>query len=266
MSANIEFWNARASVHGHTGWSNKLIYAFDQQARLKAVEHVLRRLEVPRGVALDFGAGSGDFVAILSSLFAKVIACDISDRVVDIARRRHAALRNVSFAHTPGLEDLPVADGSVDLILSVTVLETILDDDLLRETLCHLQRKLSPSGVFVTLEVTGNEDRSSSYLRFRTFESWKQIFRECGMTPAFDFGFPHPTEAPSASFVRYCRSPLVRLVARTGRFTGRWACVARFYERRARAVLDAADDYVWDGRGDDRMKIMVFRPAGGSGG
>lgn len=39
-----EFWNARVEKYSHTGWSNSFIYAYDQQARLTAVEKILNSL------------------------------------------------------------------------------------------------------------------------------------------------------------------------------------------------------------------------------
>ena len=81
-----EFWNDRVKKYGHTGWADNFIYAYDQQARLLAVEKIVNSLTCEKTLALDFGTGSGDFANLLSKYFDKVIAFDISDTVIEIAK------------------------------------------------------------------------------------------------------------------------------------------------------------------------------------
>jgi len=92
-----EFWNNRIRKYGHTGWADSLIYAYDQQARLIAIGEILNSLTCNKSVALDFGTGSGDFANLLSKQFDKVIAFDISDVVVEIAKRKYGKAENIQF-------------------------------------------------------------------------------------------------------------------------------------------------------------------------
>lgn len=53
----VNFWNDRVKKYGHTGWGDKVIYAYDQQARLITIETILNSLTCNKSVALDFGTG-----------------------------------------------------------------------------------------------------------------------------------------------------------------------------------------------------------------
>jgi ubiquinone/menaquinone biosynthesis C-methylase UbiE len=256
-----EFWDQRASKCGHTGWSSSVTYAYDQLARLKAIEAILPELS-GRELAIDFGMGSGDFTALLSGAFQSVVACDIAPRVIEIARQRYGHLGNVRFVHAPEPEAIDVPDASCDLSLSITVLGAILEDDELVAVLRRLRRATKPSGALVALEVTSPEDQAAgTYLKFRSFSRWRALFEDAGFFLAKDYGFHHPLEAPSDSFMTHVRHPMVRLLARASRFTNNIAWVRRYYDRRAHSVLSDRSDFFWPGRPGDRMKIMVFKPA-----
>src|SRR5690242_11690456 len=125
--ADAKYWDDRARRYGHTGWADPVVYAFDQAARLAAVERVLASATVRRGLALDFGSGSGDFARLLAKHFAKVLAFDISPVVTTRAQRKYGSIGNIEFCHAESVKNLALEDGSLDLILSVTVLGHILD-------------------------------------------------------------------------------------------------------------------------------------------
>lgn len=75
-------------------------------------------------VVLDFGCGSGENALLLTRRAARVVAVDISESLLQLARRRlevnglaGAARFLVGSAH-----DLPLKDSSVDLVLGVAIL------------------------------------------------------------------------------------------------------------------------------------------------
>ena len=59
MSA--KFWQDRFVAQGHTGWFDPRVYAFDALCRLGVLSQWLEDQALSVGLALDFGAGSGDF-------------------------------------------------------------------------------------------------------------------------------------------------------------------------------------------------------------
>ena len=52
------FWNERCKKYGHTGWSDKLAYKYDQSLRLRAIDKALSRLGIAGNIhALGIGLG-----------------------------------------------------------------------------------------------------------------------------------------------------------------------------------------------------------------
>lgn len=91
------------------------------------VGHWLAELErcfgaLPRGRALDFGCGVGRLTIPLSDHFDTVVGIDISEGMLDEARRNSAG-RNIAYALSD--DELSQAEGTFDLVTSVIVLQHI---------------------------------------------------------------------------------------------------------------------------------------------
>jgi len=123
---------------------------YDDSAVLHAEvrDTLLARLDLmaltPR-VALDAGAGTGHASRALKRRYPKslVIALDTSQRMLQAAGRRQTWLRR--FARVcADAERLPLADGSVDLILSNLMLQWCHPDPVFAE----FRRVLAPQGLF----------------------------------------------------------------------------------------------------------------------
>ncbi len=110
-------------------------------------ENLLARLELtalaPR-VVLDAGAGTGHASRALKRRYPKalVVALDSSRRMLQAAGRRQSWLRRFARVQAAA-ERLPLADGSVDLILSNLMLQWCDPDAVFAE----FRRVLAPSGL-----------------------------------------------------------------------------------------------------------------------
>ncbi|MFM7350558.1 MAG: class I SAM-dependent methyltransferase [Erythrobacter sp.] len=103
---------------------NRELFFFEGQAY---VAHWLAELErcfgpVPRGRALDFGCGVGRLTIPLSDHFASVTGLDISEGMLDEARRNSAG-RAIEYLLSD--DALSRAEGTFDLVTSVIVLQHI---------------------------------------------------------------------------------------------------------------------------------------------
>jgi len=60
-----DHWDKRFRIYRHIGWGDKLIYAYDQPLRLKAIHKALSQTKIPISSStrvLDVGCGTGDLV------------------------------------------------------------------------------------------------------------------------------------------------------------------------------------------------------------
>ncbi len=95
---------------------------------------------------LDLGCGGGFMAEALAQRGAAVIGIDPAEKAIAIARR-HAASQNLSIEYLVGTgEALPVADGSMDYVVCVDVLEHVAD---LGEVINEVRRVLRPGGMFL---------------------------------------------------------------------------------------------------------------------
>lgn len=234
------FWSERVSRHGHTGWSDAAVYAYDQPLRLAALRDWLDMQTTPADAsALDFGCGTGDFCALLAERFATVVGCDLSSAVLAVAAQRHASPR---IRYTANV-DAALARRYA-LILCVTVLQHVVDDGELRALLQRFAAALQPGGQVVVLETfAAGTPAANDYLKRRTRESLVAAFASVGLDLRSQRGFYHPSESPTPAFLAYRRRPWVRLLSRLApwRLPGVRNALARLGAKSAGADRDAMD-------------------------
>ena len=207
---DIAFWSERVRRYGHTGWSDAATYAYDQRLRLKAAHEVLSGLPAPaRRSALDFGCGVGDFCAVLARHADAVVGYDLSPAVIQRAAQLNAA-PNVRYVSNVDA----VWSQRFDLILSVTVLQHVVDDAELQALVHRFAEALNPGGRIVVLETLADVPADAGYLKRRTLAQLLAVFAAAGLQPAAQRGFYHPTECPTPAFRAYRQRWPVRGLAR----------------------------------------------------
>ena len=263
MNENREFWNKRARRYGHTGWTDNLIYVYDQQARLLAIEKILSTLTCHKSVALDFGCGSGDFSNLLAKYFEKVIAFDISDKVVEIAKGRYGKIKNIQFHCDSYIKNIEIPEDSIDLILSVTVLDHIMDDSELLGTLAYFKKILKNDGFLIALESAYDYSKPKSfYKKFTEFKQWLAIFSQCGFSLNKYYHFCDPLEYPCDSYLSYKRS-IGDFKAKVLTLISRWATsklMDKYLGKLAVKNLQGENDFLWEKeKQPSSTKIMIFK-------
>ncbi len=175
---------------GHTGYTDPLKLSYDQPIRLAAVERILRKL-FPGNIlsgknALDIGCGTGDFIKLLRKNGVSVTGLDISPKVIEGTRQRFINDEQVELVSGPVVE-VPLKDNFYDLVTSITVLQHILGEDELIESLKLIGRSMKADGKMVVLELAPPHkepimyyNEGIPYLLERPSYIWKSLFEKAG--------------------------------------------------------------------------------------
>lgn len=134
---------------------------------------------------LDVGCGVGRWSRLLASRGAHVTGVDLSPTMIAQAERR-AESDGVADRCRFEVQDLSKlqVDGEFDLVLGVTVLQHILDPELLHAAVQRMSVHLAPGGRMVLLEAapaTPVDRCNTSVFRARPRDVYLALFRECGL-------------------------------------------------------------------------------------
>lgn len=131
---------------GYTLWAPR--YDTMQNAVIDAEGPIVeeRVRSMPPGVALDAACGTGRHAALLDRMGWKVIGVDVTHAMLERARTKVPA----GEFHQGRLEELPLEDGSVDLIVCALAL-THVDD--LTPAFAEFARVLRPAGRVITTDL-----------------------------------------------------------------------------------------------------------------
>jgi SAM-dependent methyltransferase len=200
-----EFWENRLKSFSHTGWSDPVVYAYDQEERLSIIRNYLDTLEFENKNALDFGCGTGDFSAVLLEKGFHVWATD--PYVVP-------QFSSAAFNYSSDFNESDIPDNSLCLILTVTVLDHIIDRSELDEILHFFKKKIHPSGYLIMMEYALEKHHenppNNNYQSFRTLEEWENILRTNGFYVIRVTNIPHPLNNPSPGYLHYRNNFIVK--------------------------------------------------------
>ena len=128
------------------GWPAKYGPGGRLAGRLFQLARAVSDLAPPGGELLDLGCGSGELARHLAARGYRVTGCDIAPTMLRqaAAADERRAVRWVRLE--PGWQALPFADGSLDAVVSASVLEYVPDPGAV---LAECARVLRPGGVLV---------------------------------------------------------------------------------------------------------------------
>ena len=122
----------------------------DEAAYEKKLE-VTRRYLDPEASVLEIGCGTGSTALVHAPKVAHVRATDISAEMIRIAKEKaaRAGIANVDFEQA-AVEDIDVADASVDVVLALSLLHLLEDWEA---AIANIHTMLKPGGTFVSSTV-----------------------------------------------------------------------------------------------------------------
>jgi SAM-dependent methyltransferase len=121
---------------------------YDESLPAHVIEHYLRKRTAfvlehcPRGSALDVGCGTGALAARLADAGYDTVGVDPSAGMLEVMARRAPGVKAIEASGT----DLPFAEDTFDVVLTVAVLHHVADPDAVRATLAEMVRVSKPGG------------------------------------------------------------------------------------------------------------------------
>lgn len=140
MDRSARFWDRIAERYSRKPVPDEAVY----QQKLG----ITRKYLNAASQVLEFGCGTGSTAIAHAPHVARILATDISPKMIEIARRKAeaAGVRNVEF-EVSAIEDIDAPDGSFDVVLGLSILH-LLDDR--QAAIARVHRMLKPGGVFVS--------------------------------------------------------------------------------------------------------------------
>ena len=143
MNRNARFWDKNADRYSKQPIANEAAY----QKKLQVTREYFR----PDMEVLEFGCGTGSTAIVHASHVKHVLAIDISERMIAIARDKADAqhINNITFKQG-SVDELVIPDSSLDLVMAHSILHLLQDK---QATIAKVFKMLKPGGIFVSSTV-----------------------------------------------------------------------------------------------------------------
>ena len=137
------FWDRIADRYARQPVKDEAAY----QKKLQITQDYLQ----PNMKLLEFGCGTGTTALTHAPLVDRILAIDISARMLEIAEQKAAAagIDNVMFERA-AIDDFTAPDNSFDIVLGMSILHLLADKDM---AIAKVHKMLKPGGVFVSSTV-----------------------------------------------------------------------------------------------------------------
>lgn len=143
MNKDAKFWDRHAARYAKKPVADEAAY----QKKLEITRAYLR----PDMDVLEFGCGTGSTALIQAPYVNRILAIDISPKMIEIARGKAGAagVENVTF-QVATIEGFEALDDSFDVVMGHSILHLLEDREA---AIAKVYRLLKPGGVFVSSTV-----------------------------------------------------------------------------------------------------------------
>jgi SAM-dependent methyltransferase len=158
-------------------WNPSAFFASGEEDYKRLVAPVLERYGFsPTGKTIfELGCGTGRMTSIFAKHFRRVIACDISDEMIERAQNHLSQVTNVTWVRSDGLTVAGATDDSVDFVFSYLVLQHLPDGTLVESYIREAMEILHPGGLCL-FQWNGTDRRNMNWRGRLAWELIDQIW------------------------------------------------------------------------------------------
>lgn len=151
-------WNQRAKLDAFyyvesSFWDGNIdaFFALGEERAQLFIDPIIAEMtpSASKACALEIGCGVGRFSRALASRLSSVVAVDVSDEMVHLARKLHPSDQypNLRFCATDGKSISSVQAGSIDFVFSYEVFQHMPSFEVILNNFHDIRRVLQPRGV-----------------------------------------------------------------------------------------------------------------------
>lgn len=192
MTTLAEYWDQRARDYASRGAGLRAVCSYGMPSFYNGYIHLTQHLALARHLrvdagtsVLDLGCGIGRWSRLLARRGANVTGVDVSASMLEEARKR-TAKEGLTDRIDYQVGDLSTfnLERTFDLVLSVTVVQHILDEDAFALAIRNVARHLAPNGRAVMLEAAPSRPNATcdtEVFRARTAAQYLAAFGNAGL-------------------------------------------------------------------------------------
>tara|TARA_B110000037_G_C17049869_1_gene477259 strand:- start:288 stop:1049 length:762 start_codon:yes stop_codon:yes gene_type:complete len=182
LNTSKEFWSKRFRKYGKlsTGYTDEMIYKFDDKIRWNSFMH---ETNLKKGdVILDAGCNHGSWSIRLAKNGMEVTGIDLISAAIETAKKvAEKESIQIEFKEMK-LEDIDFKENKFNKIVSITVMQHLLDDNLFLTTLKKFKKQLKNEGELILIESAANKQlvEKLSYKRERSLKKHINLCNRAG--------------------------------------------------------------------------------------
>lgn len=121
-------------------WNIKNKYWFQDHKLRHKIVGIVAGLSTPGSIILDVGCGTGEYLQTIDSLGYNAFGIDLSYKALSLCQSGNVMCASARY--------LPIADGSIDLILAILIIEHVKED---KRVFQEFTRILKPKGFAIVM-------------------------------------------------------------------------------------------------------------------
>jgi len=131
-------------------WDDESFFRWGEVQTQAVIDKFFKDLKIDPSdfIVLEIGCGAGRMSRALASRFKLVYAYDVSDRYIQIAKKKNSHLQNVVFHSNDGLSFPEIYDESIDFCFSGWTMQHMPTKEVLIKNIEEMSRVLKNGGLY----------------------------------------------------------------------------------------------------------------------